>query len=99
MYRALQRSKLTTYRFCSFSVVTGATDGIGREYAKGLAQQKINVVVVSRTESKLRDLCNELELEHRVKTKYIVADFGQGKPVYAQIEKELQGIPVGILGK
>lgn len=80
-------------------VVTGATDGIGREYAKGLARQKINVVVISRTESKLRDLCNELEMEHRVKTKFIVADFSQGKSIYGHIERELQGVPVGILGE
>lgn len=79
--------------------MTGATDGIGREYIKGLAKQKINVVAISRTESKLRDLCNELELEHRVKTKYIVADFSKGRPIYEKIEKELQGIPVGILGE
>lgn len=80
------------------AVVTGATDGIGREYIKGLAKQKINVVAISRTESKLRELCNELEMEHRVKTKFIVADFSRGRPIYQHIEKELQGIPVGILG-
>ena len=64
-----------------------------------MAKQNINVVAISRTESKLRELCNELEMEHRVKTKYIVADFSQGRPVYVHIEKELQGIPVGILGE
>lgn len=83
----------------SFAVVTGATDGIGREYARGLAKQKINVVVISRTESKLRELCNELEAEYRVKTKFIVADFSQGKPIYSHIAKELENIPIGILGK
>lgn len=57
------------------------------------------MVAISRTESKLRDLCNELEMEHKVKTKYIVADFSKGRPVYEHIEKELHGIPVGILGK
>lgn len=92
------RHFLPSVPFHSLPVVTGATDGIGREYAKGLARQKINVVVISRTESKLRDFCNELEMEHRVKTKFIVADFSQGKPIYAHIERELQGIPVGILG-
>lgn len=80
-------------------MVTGATDGIGREYIKGLARQRINVVAISRTESKLRDLCNELETECNVKTKYIVADFSKGRPIYAHIERELQGIPVGILGE
>ena len=34
-----------------------------------------------------------------VKTKYIVADFSHGKEIYEEIEKQLSGIPVGILGK
>lgn len=34
-----------------------------------------------------------------MKTKWIVADFAKGREVYAHIERELSGIPVGILGK
>lgn len=34
-----------------------------------------------------------------VKTKYIVADFSNGKEIYDEIERQLSGIPVGILGK
>lgn len=34
-----------------------------------------------------------------VKTKYIVADFSHGKEIYEEIEKQLSGIPIGILGK
>lgn len=36
---------------------------------------------------------------YSVKTKYIVADFGSGKEIYDEIERQLSGIPVGILGK
>lgn len=36
---------------------------------------------------------------YKVKTKYIVADFSCGKEIYDEIEKQLTGIPVGILGK
>lgn len=34
-----------------------------------------------------------------VKTKWIVADFSNGKEIYDEIEEQLNGIPVGILGK
>lgn len=34
-----------------------------------------------------------------MKTKYIVADFSNGKEIYDEIEQQLSGIPVGILGK
>jgi len=39
------------------------------------------------------------ESQYKVKTKWIAADFAKGREVYDQIEKELAGIDVGILGK
>lgn len=39
------------------------------------------------------------ENEYKVKTKWIVADFAKGREVYTHIERELSGIPVGILSK
>lgn len=46
---------------CSgFTVVTGSTDGIGKEYAKELAKRGINIVLISRTESKLIEVANEI---------------------------------------
>jgi len=42
------------------SVVTGATDGIGKEYARQLAALGINIVLISRTESKLQTVAKEI---------------------------------------
>jgi short-subunit dehydrogenase len=41
-------------------VVTGSTDGIGRQYAKELAGQGMNIVLISRTESKLIEVAKEI---------------------------------------
>lgn len=41
-------------------MVTGATDGIGKAYAKQLAQQGVNIVLVSRTQSKLESVAAEI---------------------------------------
>jgi 17beta-estradiol 17-dehydrogenase / very-long-chain 3-oxoacyl-CoA reductase len=104
----------------TFTVVTGCTDGIGRQYAIELAKHGLNIVLVSRTESKLVELSNEIgmailvtlrkfqsmnfqsipESTCKVKTKWIKADFSEGKPVIAHIQKELASVPnIGILGK
>ncbi|XP_011191480.2 inactive hydroxysteroid dehydrogenase-like protein 1 [Zeugodacus cucurbitae] len=84
-------------KFGKWAVITGSTDGIGREYAKELAKQGINVVFISRTKEKLIAVTEEIENEFKVKTKWIVADFSKGREVYTHIERELSGIPVGIL--
>lgn len=46
--------------FCLFAVVTGSTDGIGKEYAKELAKRGINIVLISRTESRLIQTASEI---------------------------------------
>ncbi|XP_005189421.2 hydroxysteroid dehydrogenase-like protein 1 [Musca domestica] len=84
-------------KYGKWAVITGATDGIGKEYAKELAKQGLNVVLISRTKAKLVEVCNQIESEYKVKTKWIAADFSKGKEVYGHIENELAGIPVGIL--
>lgn len=40
--------------------MTGSTDGIGKEYAKQLAQYGINIVLIARNETKLIDVAKEI---------------------------------------
>lgn len=51
---------LFPYLFFFQTVITGATDGIGKEYAKELAKQGVNVVLISRTKEKLIAVSNEI---------------------------------------
>lgn len=48
------------YRTFFSEVVTGSTDGIGRQYAKELASQGMNIVLISRTEKKLIEVAQEI---------------------------------------
>jgi 17beta-estradiol 17-dehydrogenase / very-long-chain 3-oxoacyl-CoA reductase len=45
----------------SWAVVTGASDGIGAEYTRQLAREGFNVVLVSRTLTKLKSVEAELK--------------------------------------
>lgn len=40
--------------------MTGSTDGIGKEYANELAAKGLNIVLISRTQSKLVEVSNEI---------------------------------------
>jgi 17beta-estradiol 17-dehydrogenase / very-long-chain 3-oxoacyl-CoA reductase len=45
-----------------WAVVTGASDGIGKAYASELARQNFNVVLISRTASKLDAVAAEISM-------------------------------------
>lgn len=47
-------------------MVTGSTDGIGKEYAKQLAQNGVNVVLIARNESKLVQISREIGKLNRI---------------------------------
>jgi 17beta-estradiol 17-dehydrogenase / very-long-chain 3-oxoacyl-CoA reductase len=57
-------------------VVTGASDGIGAEYCKEFAKDGFNIVLVSRTLSKLKSVESQLQkLNPKIKTRIVQADF------------------------
>jgi short-subunit dehydrogenase len=58
----------------AFALITGATAGIGYEFARQLADQQINVVLVARDAVRLATLAGELQSEFGIKAEIIVAD-------------------------
>src|ERR1043165_9861380 len=56
------------------TLISGASSGIGESFARKLAAQGENVLLVARSEGKLASLCNELGLEHNVSAQYVALD-------------------------
>ena len=56
-------------------LVTGATDGLGWEYCRKFAEMNYNILLVSRTLSKLEQKSKILESDYNVHTAVIRADF------------------------
>jgi short-subunit dehydrogenase len=56
------------------TVITGASGGIGEAFARKLASEKHNLVLVARTEDKLAALCDELMAEHKIMAHYVAVD-------------------------
>ncbi len=63
-------------RYGPWAVVTGASDGIGREMAIVLAEAKLNVVLAARRGALLETLGAELRRAHGVETLVVAADLG-----------------------
>lgn len=57
-----------------FTLITGASSGIGEAFARRLASEKHNLVLVARSEEKLRVLCDELTAKHSVTCNFVALD-------------------------
>lgn len=63
-YRFFLRPGKNLKKFGGWGVVTGATDGIGKAYAFELARQGLSLLLISRTESKLKDTAAEITAKY-----------------------------------
>src|SRR5258708_11939647 len=56
------------------TLITGASSGIGEEFARRLAAEGHELVLVARSETKLHELCDELMLEHKIIAHYVTLE-------------------------
>ena len=83
--------------------MTGASDGIGKEFALQLARSGFKIVLVSRTASKLETLAKEIESIHlfsglKSEAKILAMDFAANRDEdYAQLQSIISELDVAIL--
>ncbi|XP_033224731.1 very-long-chain 3-oxoacyl-CoA reductase isoform X2 [Belonocnema kinseyi] len=80
-----------------WAVVTGATDGLGKAYAKAFADKGLDVVLVSRSIERLEEAASEIKQTYGVETRIIEADLTEGQAVYNKIGKVIEELEVGVL--
>ncbi|KAL9051294.1 MAG: hypothetical protein Q9162_006099 [Coniocarpon cinnabarinum] len=83
----------------SWAVITGASDGIGAEFARQLARNGFNLVLVSRTASKLDALSQEIKTSNSgIETKLLAMDFAQNQSSdYDSLRSLTRDLDVSIL--
>jgi short-subunit dehydrogenase len=68
------RAVLDKERFGPWALVTGASSGIGKEFARQIAASGINVVLVARREDLLREVGVEISKRYGVEHRVVVLD-------------------------
>ncbi|KAF2188578.1 NAD(P)-binding protein [Zopfia rhizophila CBS 207.26] len=84
----------------SWALITGASDGIGKEFALALASKGYNLILVSRTESKLESLASDIASKHggKISTKILAMDFARNDDIdYGRLKKLVEGLDISIL--
>ncbi len=95
--RNLNREQLRWQsRYGPWAVVTGASEGIGREMAVRLAEARLDLVLVARRRTLLEELAAELSAEHGIEARVVVADLATREGL-ADVSHATRGLDVGLL--
>ena len=74
------------------AAVTGASKGIGKAIAKGLAQEGVNLVLIARTKETLEQAADEIRKATGVKVLAVTADVREMDQVKAAADAVLAAI-------
>jgi len=89
-------SKIDGMRFGPWAVITGASSGIGREFARQIAASGIHVALVARREPQLHEVGLECSREFGVEHRVIVADLAV-EGFIARIAEATRDLDVGLV--
>ncbi|KAJ7764893.1 3-ketoacyl-CoA reductase [Mycena metata] len=82
----------------AWAVVTGASDGIGKEFALQLASHGFNVLLVARTTSLLNAVSEEIAAKYGVRTAVHTIDFAAAdERAYEALKAEVDALDIGVL--
>ncbi len=80
------------------ALITGASFGIGLEFARIFAREGYNLVLVARSADKLRQLASELEKAHGIRSLILATDLTDpGAPAYVLDQTTRADIQVDVL--
>jgi len=91
---------ISRYGVDSWALVTGGSDGIGKEFAVQLARRGFNIILVARNEEKLSAVRTEITTKFpNISVRIVIADFSKcAEPgFFERIESEVAGLDISIL--
>lgn len=83
----------------SYAVVTGASDGLGKEFASQIASKGFNLILASRTKSKLDDVAKTIKAKYpSTEIETLAIDFSKASDAdYNKLDRLMDGKRIAIL--
>ena len=83
-------------KYGNWALVTGASSGIGKAFARQLAQQGINVVIVARREPLLNELAKELRDNFKIEVRMMALDLLESGAV-SRLYNAVSDLDIGLI--
>src|SRR5260370_2585356 len=83
-------------RFGPWALITGASSGIGKEFARQIAASKINVVLVARREALLKEAGVEFSKRYGVEHRVVVLDVSR-EDFIGQLASATDDLDIGLV--
>ncbi|MBL4593002.1 MAG: SDR family NAD(P)-dependent oxidoreductase [Flavobacteriales bacterium] len=68
-------------KYGDYALITGASSGIGKEFAVQLAAKRLNLILVARRKNRLDEVAKELEVKYKIKVRTIELDLLDDKAI------------------
>ncbi len=82
----------------NYALITGASSGIGEEFARALAARKLNLVLVARSKDKLDALASEFRVRHGILVEPMESDLSlPGAAGHLNERLRLRGLNIDLL--
>jgi len=94
--RSRKMKALNKERFGPWALVTGASSGIGKEFARQIAASGINIVLVARREDLLREVGAEFSKRYGVEHRVVVLDFSR-EDFIRQLASATDDLDIGLV--
>jgi len=83
-------------RYGEWALITGASAGLGVEFARALAREGLSCVLAARREDRLREVAAELEQRHRVETRIVAVDLARAEGA-EELARACEDLEIGVL--
>ena len=88
--------EIDNQRYGPWALVTGASSGIGEEFARQAAANGLNVVLVARREERLKEVAAELTTHHGIAVLVLPVDLA-ADGAFAAIVERTDGLDIGLV--
>ncbi len=88
--------KIDSHTYGPWALVTGASSGIGQEFARQSAANGLDVILVARREERLQEIAAELTTRHGIETRVLPVDLADDE-AFSTIVEGTDALDIGLV--